>query len=103
MRDGDGQQFVLIAARTSGSSRFAQLGNGRLMTMKAHEFDQKFDSGEDVSDLVDWSKAQRKNLQTKRVNVDFPAWMVSRLDRRAKQIGVTRQSLIKLWVAERLE
>ena len=71
--------------------------------MKAHEFDQKFDSGEDVSDLVDWSQAQRKNLQTKRVNVDFPAWMVSRLDRQAKQLGVARQSLIKMWIAERLQ
>lgn len=71
--------------------------------MKAHEFDQKFDSGEDVSDLVDWSQARRKNMQIKRVNVDFPAWMVSGLDRRAKQLRVTRQSLIKMWIAERLE
>lgn len=85
------------------ASRFAGPGNRRLTTMKAYEFDQKSDSGEDVSDLVDWSKAQRKNLQTKRVNVDFPAWMVSRLDRQAKQLGVERQSLIKMWIAERLQ
>ena len=81
----------------------AETGHGRLKTMKAHEFDQKFDSGEDVSDLVDWSKARRKNMQTKRVNVDFPAWMLSRLDRQAKQLGVARQSLIKMWIAERLQ
>lgn len=71
--------------------------------MKAHEFDQKFDAGEDVRDLVDWSKARRTNTQTKRVNVDFPSWVVSGLDQQAKQLGVTRQSLIKLWIAERLQ
>ena len=71
--------------------------------MKAHEFDQKFDAGEDVSDLVDWSRARRANTETRRVNVDFPAWVVAGLDRSAKQLGVTRQSLIKLWIAERLQ
>ena len=71
--------------------------------MKAQEFDQKFDVGEDVSDLVDWSRARRANTETRRVNVDFPAWVVAGLDRRAKQLGVTRQSLIKLWIAERLQ
>ncbi|MBM1817925.1 type II toxin-antitoxin system BrnA family antitoxin [Pseudosulfitobacter pseudonitzschiae] len=71
--------------------------------MKAREFDQKFDTGENVSDLVDWSKARRTNTQTKRVNVDFPSWVVSGLDQKAKQLGVTRQSLIKLWIAERLQ
>ncbi|WP_371154004.1 type II toxin-antitoxin system BrnA family antitoxin [Jannaschia sp. 2305UL9-9] len=71
--------------------------------MKAREFDQKFDAGEDVSDVVDWSKARRTNTETKRVNVDFPSWVVSGLDQQAKQLGVTRQSLIKLWIAERLQ
>ena len=70
--------------------------------MKAREFDRTFDAGEDVSDLVDWSQARRVNTETKRVNVDFPAWVVSGLDQQAKQLGVTRQSLIKLWIAERL-
>ncbi len=71
--------------------------------MKATEFDMKFDAGEDVSGHVDWSKAKRPNEQVKRVNVDFPAWVVARLDRQARYLGVTRQSLIKLWIAERLQ
>ena len=71
--------------------------------MKATEFDRKFDEGEDVSDHVDWSKAKRPNVQVKRVNVDFPAWVVDGLDRQARHLGVTRQALIKLWIAERLQ
>ena len=71
--------------------------------MKAREFDQKFDSGEDIEAVVDWSKARRPNLETRRVNVDFPAWVVDGLDQQARRLGVTRQSLIKLWIAERLE
>lgn len=71
--------------------------------MKASEFDRKFDTGKDVSDHVDWSKAKRPNTDLKRVNVDFPAWVVEGLDRQAKHLGVTRQSLIKLWIAERLQ
>ena len=71
--------------------------------MKATEFDRKFDKGEDVSEQVDWSKAKRPNVQVKRVNVDFPAWVVDGLDRQARHLGVTRQALIKLWIAERLQ
>ena len=71
--------------------------------MKATEFDRKFDDGEDVDLDVDWSRAKRPNTQAKRVNVDFPAWVVEGLDRQARRLGVTRQSLIKLWIAERLE
>ncbi|MFC4352906.1 type II toxin-antitoxin system BrnA family antitoxin [Fodinicurvata halophila] len=71
--------------------------------MKANEFDRKFDEGEDVSAAVDWSKAKRVNSETRRVNVDFPAWVVEGLDRQAWHLGDTRQSLIKLWIAERLE
>lgn len=70
--------------------------------MKASEFDQAFDNGEDVADLVDWTKARRPNVQPRRVNVDFPAWVVEGLDRHAQRLGVTRQALIKLWIAERL-
>lgn len=70
--------------------------------MKATDFDKAFDDGEDVSDRVDWSKARRPNLVTKRVNVDFPTWVVEGLDRQAQRLGVTRQALIKLWIAERL-
>ena len=71
--------------------------------MKATEFDAKFDAGDDVSDAVDWSRARRSNDQPKRVNVDFPAWVVDGLDKQARHLGVTRQSLIKLWIAERLQ
>lgn len=71
--------------------------------MKVAEFDKKFDVGEDVSDAIDWSQARRSNDRTKRVNVDFPAWVVEGLDKQARHLGVTRQSLIKLWIAERLQ
>ncbi|WP_126974990.1 type II toxin-antitoxin system BrnA family antitoxin [Frigidibacter oleivorans] len=71
--------------------------------MKATEFDARFDAGEDVSDAVDWSQAQRPNDRLKRVNVDFPAWVVDALDKQARHLGVSRQSLIKLWIAERLQ
>lgn len=70
--------------------------------MKATEFDKKFDAGEDVSAAMDWSQARRPNDQPRRVNVDFPAWVVDGLDKQARHLGVTRQSLIKLWIAERL-
>ena len=70
--------------------------------MKAHEFDEKVDAGEDMMDHVDLSTATRPN-QTKRVNVDFPSWMVEGLDREAKHLGVTRQALIKFWLATHLE
>ena len=70
--------------------------------MKAREFDQAFDDGEDMDAHVDWTKARRPNVEARRVNVDFPAWVVERLDREAQRLGVTRQSLIKTWIAERL-
>ncbi|MBK7048012.1 MAG: CopG family transcriptional regulator [bacterium] len=70
--------------------------------MTADEFDQKFDDGEDVSEYLDYTRARRLNLESRRVNVDFPAWMVHELDREAQRIGVTRQSIIKMWLAERL-
>jgi hypothetical protein len=71
--------------------------------MKARDFDEKFEGGADVSADVDWSQAERPNSVPKRVNVDFPIWMVAGLDRQARRLGVTRQALIKLWIAERLE
>jgi hypothetical protein len=70
--------------------------------MKARDFDQKFDAGVDVSGDVDWERARRPNLELKRVNVDFPSWVVEALDREARRLGVTRQALVKLWIAERL-
>lgn len=71
--------------------------------MKAEELDDKFDNGEDVSAYFDLTKARRPNQEPRRVNVDFPAWMVERLDREAGRLGVTRQSVIKMWIAERLK
>jgi len=71
--------------------------------MKAHEFDKKFDTDEDISKYLDMSKARRPDHEQKRVNVDFPLWMVHLLDKEAKRLGVPRQSIIKIWVAERLE
>lgn len=71
--------------------------------MKATEFDERFDAGEDVSADVDWSKARRLNVEAKRVNVDFPTWVVSGIDRQARKLGITRQALIKIWIAERLQ
>jgi hypothetical protein len=71
--------------------------------MKASEFDEKFDAGEDVTDLLDLSRARRPGLEQKRVNVDFPVWMVNSLDKEARKLGVTRQSIIKLWLSDRLE
>ena len=70
--------------------------------MKATEFDKNFDAGEDMSAEVDWSRARRLNVETRRVNVDFPAWVVSGLDRQARKLGITRQALIKMWIADRL-
>jgi len=71
--------------------------------MKASEFDRKFDDGEDIDDQLDWSRAHRPNIEIKRINVDFPTWVVAGLDQQAQRLGVTRQALIKLWIAERLE
>jgi hypothetical protein len=71
--------------------------------MKAKTFDRKFDAAEKIIDQLDLSKARRIGTDPKRVNVDFPGWMVDSLDREARRMGVTRQSLIKLWLAERLD
>jgi len=71
--------------------------------MKAREFDKKFDEGGDISKYLDISKARRPKQEQKRVNVDFPMWMIQLLDKEAKRLGVPRQSIIKVWVAERLE
>ncbi|HSL94654.1 MAG TPA: CopG family transcriptional regulator [Thermoleophilia bacterium] len=72
--------------------------------MKASEFDKKFDDGvEDVIDDLDMTTATRPFKEQRRVNVDFPVWMIESLDREAHRLGVTRQSIIKVWIAERLE
>ena len=71
--------------------------------MKARAFDDKFDKGESVLRHLDLSKAVRPGCQQRRVNVDFPVWMIESLDKEAKRLGVTRQSIIKVWIAERLK
>lgn len=71
--------------------------------MKAKDFEQQFDESVDISASLDLSKAKRVMQQQKRVNVDFPTWMIESLDREAVRLGVTRQSIIKVWLAERLE
>jgi len=71
--------------------------------MKPDKLERKFDAGEDISKYLDLSKIRRPGQEQKRVNVDFPIWMVRRLDRVAKRLGVPRQSIIKVWVAGRLE
>ena len=71
--------------------------------MKAKEFDKKFDAGEDITKYLDVSKARRPEQEQKRVNVDFPLWMIHQLDKEAKRLGVPRQSIIKVCVAERLK
>ena len=71
--------------------------------MKASEFDRKFDEGQDVTGDLNLSRVRRPAQEQRRVNVDFPAWMIDSLDREARRLGVTRQSVIKVWIAERLE
>lgn len=71
--------------------------------MKATEFDTKFERGEDITEFLDFSQAKRPGHEQKRVNVDFPSWMIEALDREAKRLGISRQSIIKVWLAERLE
>lgn len=71
--------------------------------MKARKFEQQFDEGVDLTASLDLSKAKRALKNLRRVNVDFPTWMINSLDREASKLGVTRQSVIKVWSAERLE
>ena len=71
--------------------------------MKAKSIDRKFDDGKDITSDLDLSQIKRPNQEQRRVNVDFPTWMIESLDKEASRLGVTRQSIIKVWLAERLE
>ena len=71
--------------------------------MKAETFDKKFDEGTSVLDQLDLAHVRRPGREQKRVNVDFPVWMIKALDKEARRLGVPRQSIIKIWLAERLE
>jgi hypothetical protein len=70
--------------------------------VKSRELDRRCDAGEDVSDSIDWEAARRINHEPQRVKVDFPAWMIASMDREADRLGISRQALIKVWIAERL-
>ncbi len=71
--------------------------------MKAEELDKIFDKGEDISPYLNLSTKSRPGLKQRRINVDFPDWIINSLDREASKIGVTRQSIIKVWIAERIK
>ena len=70
--------------------------------MKAEEFDKKFEEGGDITEHLDISNAVRPDQEQQRVNVDFPRWMLRLLDKEANRLGVPRQSIIKVWISERL-
>jgi hypothetical protein len=70
--------------------------------MKATEFDLKFDAGEDITDLLDLSQVKHPGYEQQQIDVDFPTWMIAALDQEARRLGVTRQSIIKVWIADRL-
>lgn len=71
--------------------------------MNSSELDQRFDNGESILEALDLSQARRQRLELRSVNIDFPLWMVEQLDREASRLGVSRQSIIKMWLAERLD
>jgi len=71
--------------------------------VKAKDFDAAFDRGEDVTKYLDKSKVRRVNAELKRVNIDFPIWVISSLDKEARRLGITRQSLVKMWIAEKFK
>ena len=71
--------------------------------MTAQEFDRRFDEGEDIAPYIDESTIRRPGLEARRVNVDFPEWIIQKLDLQSRMIGVSRQSLIKLWISERVQ
>ena len=73
------------------------------MKTKASNFDKKFDDGENIIEHLDLSQARRPAEEQKRINMEIPVWMIAALDREAKRLGVTRQSIIKIWLAERLQ
>lgn len=72
-------------------------------TITAEELDRRFDEGEDITEFLDLDKAFRPNLEQRRVNLDLPTWMIETLDQEAKRIGVTRQSIMKVWMSERIK
>lgn len=72
-------------------------------TIAAEELDRRFDDGEDITEFLDVDRAFRPNLEQRRINLDLPNWMIASLDQEAKRIGVTRQSVMKVWMSERIK
>jgi hypothetical protein len=72
-------------------------------TMTAQKFEQRFDEGEDITQFIDMSSIRRPGLEPRRVNVDFPEWMIEKLDWQSRLIGVSRQALVKLWISQRIQ
>jgi hypothetical protein len=75
----------------------------RLNLMNPEELDTKFDEGVEILEYFDLNSAKRPGSETKRVNVDFPVWMVEALDKEAQRLGVHRQAIIKTWIAQILD
>jgi hypothetical protein len=98
-----GRRSGQSAAERSASSPSGARDRKKSAFTTAAELDRAFDDGENVLDAFDVENARRPGLEPRRVNVDFPSWVVEALDRQADRLGVTRQALIKLWIAERLE
>ncbi len=77
--------------------------------ISAEEFDRKFDNGEDILPYIDLSSKMTKSefeeklLSIKKVNIDLPSWAIASLDKEAKRMGVTRQSIIKMWLIQKLD
>ena len=97
----------LCSAVLSGAILFESFLSASLVTtgwrcMKATKFDRDFDTGKSVAGSLDLAGAPRPLQEQRWVSVDFPAWMIEGLDREAGCLGVTRQSIIKVWLAERL-
>jgi hypothetical protein len=103
MQKRSGQRYLLLEIKES--ELFQQEGHGKMKKkyIKTEQFDRKFEDGESVVDHLDITKALKPGQEQKRVNVDFPVWMVQLLDKEARKLGVTRQSVIKFWLAERLK
>ncbi len=97
-----GPELLLDAGNEFGLFQYGDAARPQRNSMKAKDLDKLFDSGKDISKYLDLSRAQRVNETPKRVNVDFPAWMIHSLDKEASRLGVTRQSIIKVWISERL-
>jgi hypothetical protein len=72
-------------------------------TITAEELDRRFDDGEDITEFLNLDQAFRPNLEQRRVNLDLPNWMIACLDQEAKRVGVTRQSIMKVWMSERIK